>query len=39
MLEFLCSFRLLNVEETYYEEQLGEEITKIAPQVHLLGEG
>jgi len=27
------------VEETYYEEQLGEEITKIVPQVHFLGEG
>ncbi|CAJ2628317.1 unnamed protein product [Trifolium pratense] len=30
---------LLNVEEAYYEEQLGEGIQNMIPQVHLLGEG
>ncbi|XP_061346972.1 transcription factor bHLH155-like [Gastrolobium bilobum] len=30
---------MLSVEEAYYEEQLGEEITNMLPQVHLLGEG
>ncbi|XP_027364577.1 transcription factor bHLH157-like [Abrus precatorius] len=30
---------LLTLEEAYYEEQLGEEIVNMLPQVHLLGEG
>ncbi|KAK7344098.1 hypothetical protein VNO77_13361 [Canavalia gladiata] len=30
---------MLAVEEAYYEEQLGEEIANMLPQVHLLGEG
>ncbi|KAL2325247.1 hypothetical protein Fmac_024305 [Flemingia macrophylla] len=30
---------LLTVEETYYEEHMGEEIANMLPQVHLLGEG
>ncbi|KAK7391837.1 hypothetical protein VNO78_20260 [Psophocarpus tetragonolobus] len=30
---------LLTMEEAYYEEHLGEEITNMHPQLHLLGEG
>lgn len=39
MFEIVYSYRLLNVEESYYEEELREEIQKMVPLVHLLGEG
>lgn len=39
MFEIRYSYRLLNVEEAYYEEELREEIQNMVPLVHLLGEG